>query len=84
MDKHPGYGVWAMAEHLAQVHAVDIIRTFQQIKRTKDWMAITVVDRNLQLPGQKIVYPQVSAASPLDRANMPFQGTIEDAAPVNL
>lgn len=84
MNQHPGYGVWAMAEHLAQVHAVDIIRTLKKIQRTKDWMAITVVDRNLQLPGQKIIYAKTSTMTPLERANMPFDGTIADDEPVNL
>lgn len=81
---HPGYGVWAMAEHLAQVHAVDILRTMKTITRTKPWAKLTVVDRLLRLPGQKIVYNQSSTVSPLERANKPFDGTIEDADPVDL
>lgn len=51
----PGYAAWGLCEHMAQTQAIDAIRVLNGIDRFKDSMHISVVDRAVPLPGQKIV-----------------------------
>lgn len=78
-----GYQKWMLAEHLAEVQAVDAVRILKGIDRLKQDMKITVVDKILMLPGQKVRY-EGKMENPMERANHPFCGIIEDAEPVEL
>lgn len=78
-----GYQKWMLAEHLAEVQAMDVIRILGRIQRMKQDMRITVVEKNLSLPGQKVRYDEASS-SPMERAGKPFCGIIEAGEPVVL
>ncbi len=79
-----GYGAWALCEHLAQTQAVDIIRLLGNVPRMKSTMNISIIDRVISLPGQKLVFEDKDANGPGKHIGGRGKYTIEDADPIEL
>lgn len=79
-----GYGVWTLCRHLAETQAVDVIGVLENMGEGRDRVHITVVDKKIVLPGQKITYPDEGRVAVMARADTAFCGTVLEGEPVEL
>ncbi|MDR1272617.1 MAG: neutral/alkaline non-lysosomal ceramidase N-terminal domain-containing protein [Clostridiales Family XIII bacterium] len=76
-----GYASWDLCAHVSETHAVDAIRIMDGIENMRETMKITVVDRDLALPGRRMEFEIASFGPVMDK---PFHGKIEEGSDVVL